>query len=320
MPVYLGTKKLACGYLGTKKLEMGYFDNKQVCGDDGLVHFPDSKSYYIQAFKGTARRLGITKYLQFYTFSIRHFGGDYPLINYRKQVSRLDQYLEHYFTTPNVGKIEHIVERAQSGYRDRCTEEFDLYDMTSGKQEYIGTGHFKDWHNWEQQICTWSRVNEFLPLRPARYFRMEVFVAKSYHDLRKLYFPKITIEDMNGAIIKMTGNNSYSSPQDSGSTVQNLFDGHSTTFYNSVNSIKPIIICFEASDHQEHVIKEVTVMAGRAATDQVPATFRISACDSSYNRLWEVAMVKEPAWDLGFAYKTWNTQTWPATLINTYVF
>ena len=312
--MYLGNKKLSCGYFGDKKLSNTFFNDKEVCGDDGKVHFPNAHKYYIQAFISTGRRTGLTKVLQFNYFALRHEDGTYPIEKYHKETNRLDYYLDHYFTSPTTGKITYGSETAESGYRDESIEQFDLYDNSSGVKKYIATGHFKDWHTTGgYQKCTWSKINEFLPAKKSRYFRMEIFTAKAFSDVRKIYFPKMWFEDVNYRKVEMRGNDAHSSPQDSGSSVDILFDGHPDTYYNSRNSLHPIFICFETYDGSEVALKQIGIM-GKNASEQTPATFRINACDSSYNPLWEVCMVKQPVHALGFAWREWDTRVWPAKM------
>ncbi len=122
---------------------------------------------------------------------------------------------------------------------------------------------------------------------------------------------------MNGANISMTGMDAYSTPQDSGSSVSNLFDGRITTHYNSVNTSKMIVLCFRTSDNVPRTLGNCTIMSPKDAYDQVPATFRISACDSQYNPMWEMAMVKEPIWKKYFTTKQWDLKVWPARLVGT---
>ncbi len=326
MAAYLGTKEIDRCYLGTKELDVSYLGTTEVCSkvDDGKVHFPYTGEYYIQAFKGTGRIKGKTRVLQLNTFALRHTDGTYVLNKYHLQYSSRNEYISLNVDGP-AGFIHYVSELSESGYQDESASEIDFYDRSTTPYTYIGTVEFEDWNNspqYQQAHLTssparWSRVNEFHPERASNKFRMEIYTAHSFSDTYKLYFPKMWFRDMDGVSFSVDGVDAYSTPQDSGSTTQNIFDGKVDTLYNSVNTSKMIVICFQTRDRQPRTLGQCGIMTAKEAYNQTPATFRISACDDDYKPLWEMAMVKEPLWNMRFAYKEWDTKVWPARLIRT---
>ena len=325
---FVGTKEVGACYIGTKEIDMGFLGIKPICGGNEEYTTPIkfSNDWMLRSYKSAHR---ITTHhdegLWFTSLNIhgRNSAGTHS--NIISRLSTTANGYERYMTYQHSGSIPGLEVtgggmNARSSASGNNSIEIDVFGREDSRSawRYAKTLHFSEWYNNVNQNATISMINEFKNTEKSNKFLLEIYTAESFSGgIQKLYFSKLNLFDIDGNDItsKFEAVSAYSSAFDGSEYPQHLFDRNSSTQWNSQNDAKEKHVAFRTKDNIPVRIAYIQMKSASSYAEQTPTTFRISAADSQYNRLWEVAFVDStPSWHTS-ELRSWNAMEWPARRI-----
>ncbi len=326
---YVGTKEVGACYVGTKEIDMGFLGIKPICGGNEEYTTPIkfSDQWMLRSYKSAHR---ITTHhdegLWFTDLNVlgsTRTGASRHIISHlTTSANGYERFMSYERTGQTPGlQVTGGGMDAKNAASGNNTIEIDVFGRTNAQSawRYAKTLHFKEWYNNVNQNATTSMINEFKNTEVSSRFLLEIYTADSFSGgIQKLYFSKLNLFDIDGKNItnKFEAVLAYSSGNDSNETAQNLFDGSSSTQWNGQNDAKAKHIAFRTKDGSEVRIPYIQIKAPSSYSEQTPSTFRISAADTGYNRLWEVAFVENSVGWGANEVRTWNAMEWPARRIS----